>query len=84
MGQAGLPDPARINDGNDLANLIAENDIGFASAGESLDAMQSLAENLMDDNARRQIMSANAHTLVADQSAPPAACNTIISAPSRQ
>jgi glycosyltransferase involved in cell wall biosynthesis len=58
--QAGLPVLARINAGNDLAALIATEHVGYAYVGESLDSLQSLAEQLCSNRALRDEMSSNA------------------------
>ncbi len=43
---AGLPVLARINPGNDLAALIEADGVGYAYAGDSVDALLALAERL--------------------------------------
>lgn len=61
--QAGLPVLARINSGNDLANLIKKEGVGRVYVGESLDFLQALAEELVDDRVGRELMSSQARGL---------------------
>jgi glycosyltransferase involved in cell wall biosynthesis len=60
---AGLPVLARINAGNDLADLIENEFVGRVCVGESLEQLQSLAEQLCEGNAIRSLMSTNARNL---------------------
>lgn len=46
--QAGLPVLARINAGNDLAELISREEVGQAYVGNSIDEFQALAEVVCD------------------------------------
>jgi glycosyltransferase involved in cell wall biosynthesis len=64
--QAGLPVLARINPGNDLAELINGRQVGRVYVGESAEAFQVMAEELCDFPAARAAMSANARTLAQD------------------
>jgi glycosyltransferase involved in cell wall biosynthesis len=64
--QAGLPVLARVNAGNDLAELIRSRGVGRVYVGESADALQALAEELCDDAAARSAMSACARALSRD------------------
>lgn len=47
--QSGLPVLAHINPGNDLANLIRVNKVGFVSESGNLTQLEKLALNLLDD-----------------------------------
>lgn len=60
--QAGLPVLARINAGNDLIDLIAQENVGRAYVGESVEAFGDLGIELAD-NQDRALMSANAKEL---------------------
>lgn len=60
--QAGLPVLARINDGNDLAELIAEEGVGRAYVGHSADDFHQLALELCECIDREK-MSVSAKTL---------------------
>jgi glycosyltransferase involved in cell wall biosynthesis len=61
--QAGLPVLARVNAGNDLAEMIGKERVGFAYVGESVDSLQRLAEQLCSDRVLRDEMSSNALNL---------------------
>jgi glycosyltransferase involved in cell wall biosynthesis len=61
--QAGLPVLARINAGNDLAELIEKEHVGRVYVGESLDSLHALAEELCDDKVAWEMMSLNARNL---------------------
>lgn len=60
--QAGLPVLARINDGNDLAELIATEDVGRAYIGYSVDDFHRLAVELCECS-RGDQMSVNSKAL---------------------
>jgi glycosyltransferase involved in cell wall biosynthesis len=61
--QAGLPVLARVNAGNDLANLIEKEDVGRVYIGDSAQAFQILAEELCDDKVGRSEMRRRARYL---------------------
>lgn len=61
--QAGMPVLARINAGNDLADLIHQENVGAAYVGDSLDELQAIAERLCSNEAGREVMCANARKL---------------------
>jgi hypothetical protein len=61
--QAGLPVLARINAGNDLADLIRRENVGAVYVGDSLDALHQLAVKLCDLGAGREAMCFNARRL---------------------
>lgn len=61
--QAGLPVLARLNPGNDLADLIEKESVGRVYVGDSLGALKHLAEELVDDKAGRELMSSQARAL---------------------
>jgi hypothetical protein len=52
--QGGLPVLASINPGNDLAHLIARENVGRACTDHSVDTLQRLAEDLVDEMALGQ------------------------------
>jgi glycosyltransferase involved in cell wall biosynthesis len=61
--QAGLPVLARINAGNDLAQLIEKEQVGRAYVGDSVEDLRKLTEELCDHTALRESMSENARRL---------------------
>lgn len=61
--QAGMPVLARINAGNDLADLIRQENVGAAYVGDSLDELQAIAEGLCSNEIGREVMCANARKL---------------------
>ncbi len=82
--QAGLPVLARINAGNDLADLINMEGVGRVYVGESLDALQTLAQELCDDKAKRELMSSHARTLAQTAFSPTTAVRQIVAALGRE
>jgi len=76
--QAGLPVLARINPGNDLAILIQDNGIGHVYTGESLDIFQELAEEIMNNDSRREEMATRARAIVTERFLPSQACAQIV------
>jgi len=80
---AGLPVLARINAGNDLVDLIKREGVGRVYVGESLDALQTLAEELCDDKAGRALMSSQARSLAQSSFSVTAAANKIVAALSK-
>jgi glycosyltransferase involved in cell wall biosynthesis len=81
--QAGLPVLARINAGNDLAELIEKEHVGRAYVGESLDSLLVLAEELCDDKEARVVMSSNARNLAQGSFSVTVAVKQILAALSR-
>lgn len=78
--QAGLPVLARINAGNDLSDLIRQENVGAAYVGSSLDELQALAESLCDNDAGREAMCSNARRLADSLYSARAAVSQIVSA----
>jgi glycosyltransferase involved in cell wall biosynthesis len=78
--QAGLPVLARINAGNDLADLIKRENVGAAYVGDSLDMLQKLAVELCDMDQGREAMSINAKRLSDSLYSARAAVSQIVSA----
>lgn len=78
--QAGLAVLARINAGNDLAELINTEGVGRVYIGESLDALQALAEELCDDKAARERMASQARQLAEKAFSPDVAVRQIVAA----
>ena len=78
--QAGLPVLARLNVGNDLADLIYKESVGRAYVGESLDAFAQCAQELVENNAERALISARARALATRLFSPTSAANKILSA----
>lgn len=81
--QAGLPVLARINAGNDLADLINKEGVGRVYVGESLDALQALAEELCNDKDGRTLMSSQARSLAQSLFSATAVAKQIIAALSK-
>lgn len=78
--QAGLPVLASINPGNDLADLIAGEQVGKVSTDASVDTLCTLAEKLIDDiNADTGIRS-RCKALAARLFSPEAAVKQIVQA----
>ena len=75
---AGLPVLARINPGNDLADLIEQDAVGYAYSGESADALLALAERLADDIDGRAGMAARARALAAREFSPQAVADQVL------
>lgn len=78
--QAGMPVLARINTGNDLADLIRREHVGAAYVGDSLVDLQALALGLCDDEAGREAMCASARGLAESLYSARAAVAQIVSA----
>lgn len=75
--QAGLPILARINTGNDLKEIIVENDVGLVSVGNERDQFFLMANSLLDDSFRRTEMSRNCKLKAAELFSCEVACNQI-------
>jgi glycosyltransferase involved in cell wall biosynthesis len=78
--QAGLPVLACVNAGNDLAELITRENVGFACVGQSADELESLALRLCGEAMLRQQMSGNALALARSAFSVTAAARTITEA----
>jgi len=78
--QAGLAVLARINSGNDLADLIEREGVGRAYVGESSSALQALAEELVGDQAGRQLMSSRGRALAKSLFSATAAVRQVVAA----
>jgi len=78
--QAGLPVLARINAGTDLAQMIEKEEVGRVYVGESLIALQQIAEHMADDCAGRKQMSAHGCALANRLFTPTRAASQIIAA----
>ena len=78
--QAGLPVLARLNPGNDLADLIEKESVGRAYIGDELSPLQALAEELVDDKAGRELMSSRGRALARSIFSTGAAVRQIVAA----
>lgn len=78
--QAGLPVLASINPGNDLAELIQREGVGRVCTDHSVDTLQRLAVELVDEIASDKNMSARCRELSARLFAPEAAVRQIVAA----
>ena len=74
---AGLPILGRINLGNDLLNIIQDNEIGFACVGDDGEEFLSIAELLVNDHLTLAKMSTNSKAKVADLFSSAVACKQI-------
>lgn len=61
--QYGVPVLARVNPGTDLMRLIEAEQVGKAYAGNSVNELKELAEQLMDDDELRRSMSERGRVL---------------------
>ena len=77
---AGLPILGRINFGNDLLDIIKNNEIGFACAGEESEEFLLMADRLVNDHLTRTKMSTNSKAKVAELFSSAVACKQIIMA----
>ena len=75
---AGLPALARINPGNDLEAVVNDEGVGFAVAGESMDALTARAERLSADSELRRGMSERGRALADRMVSPASAVRQII------
>jgi glycosyltransferase involved in cell wall biosynthesis len=78
--QAGLPVLASINPGNDLAELIAREGVGRVCTDHSVDTLQRLAVELVDEVASGEGVSARCRALSARLYAPASAARQIANA----
>jgi glycosyltransferase involved in cell wall biosynthesis len=77
---AGLPVLAKVNPGNDLVKLVAENEVGFVVEGDDLDALEAYARELTDAAEMRSRMSWMGHHLAARMFSSTAAVHQVVSA----
>ena len=77
--QYGLPVLARVNAGTDLQRLIEENQVGSVYVGDSVHELRRLAEQLIDDDALRRLMSERGRELGRSLFSPVAAAAQIAS-----
>ncbi|MEI8210170.1 MAG: glycosyltransferase family 4 protein [Methylococcales bacterium] len=77
--QAEIPVLARINSGNDLYDLINENQIGHVHIGDEIEPFLEIAQNLINDDERWKIMSANCKVKVVQLFSSITACKQIYS-----
>ena len=75
---AGLPVLARINPGNDLADLIDGEDVGRVYVGDAPDALGELAVALADDPAGRARMARKAQLLAEREFSPAAVARQVL------
>ena len=75
--QAGLPILGRINLGNDLLDLIVDNKIGFAYAGDESEVFLSMTENFLNDSLARVNMSKVCQTKANELFSASAVCKQI-------
>lgn len=78
--QAGLPVLARINPGNDLADLINREGVGRVCTDDAVDTLQRLALQLADDRAGHELAVGRCRTLFAERFSPVTAVQQIIAA----
>lgn len=78
--QAGLPILARINEGNDLRNIIIENGIGSVSVGYETEQFLFMANSLLDDSIQRAQISSVCRDKAAELFGCEVACRQITSA----
>ncbi len=78
--QAGLPVLARINPGNDLAELIDREGVGRVCTDDSVDTLQRLALELADDRAGYEPAAPRCRALFAKLFSPVAAVRQIVEA----
>ncbi len=78
--QSGLPVLANINPGNDLAELIAHEQVGHASTDGTLQTLKLLAEDLIDNIGRDADLPARCKALSARLFSPQTAVRQIVAA----
>jgi glycosyltransferase involved in cell wall biosynthesis len=76
--RAGLPVLARINPGNDLEAVVNDEGVGYAVAGDSLDALHAHAEQLAADVDLRHYMSARGRALAERMFSPESAVRQVV------
>ncbi len=77
----GLPVLARVNGGTDLERLIEDEEVGRVYAGNSVDELKRLAEELADNEALRRSMSERGRQLGSRMFSPEAAARQIVAVP---
>jgi hypothetical protein len=78
--QSGLPVLACVNHGNDLVELIHSEKVGYACTDYSVESLQKLAENLVDNFSDHVEVSMRCRRLSAELFSAKAAVNQIIDA----
>ncbi len=78
--QYGIPVLARINSGNELANLIENEGVGRAYVGESAEELRVIAEEFVSDQSGRCVMAARGPALARKLFSPSIAVSKIASA----
>ena len=78
--QAGLPVLAKINQGNDLGELIKNSGVGRVCMENSVEKLKKLAEELADEYSEGKSYSKNCHALSEKLFAPKTAVKQIFSA----
>ncbi len=78
--QAGLPVLARINPGNDLADLIDREGVGRVCTDDSVITLQRLALELSEDQASRESTAVRCRDLFAKLFSPVTAVRQIVAA----
>jgi glycosyltransferase involved in cell wall biosynthesis len=78
--QAGLPVLASINPGNDLAEIIDRERVGRACSDHSVDTLQRISEELIDNIAKEMNVSARCRSLSSKLFSPEAAVRQITTA----
>ena len=77
---AGLPVLARVNPGNDLVRVVADNEVGFSVEGDDLDALERYARQLADAPEMRSRMSSTGRNLAVRMFSSSAAVHQVVSA----
>jgi len=78
--QSGLPVLASINPGNDLAELIQREGVGRSCSDQSVETLQRLAEELVDEISSGKSMSVRCRALSTKLFAPEVAVKQIVAA----
>jgi len=76
--QAGLPVLARVNHGTDLVSIIENEGVGRVYTGDSIEALRTLTEDLLDDLEVRRKMSRQGQALSMRMFSPTTACTQIL------
>ena len=75
--QAGLPILARINVGNDLFDIISDNEVGLVNAGEDNEKFFAMADFLLNNNLALAEMSAKSRLKASELFSTIVACKQI-------
>jgi glycosyltransferase involved in cell wall biosynthesis len=78
--QMGLPVLARINANNDLVGLIKTEGVGRVNTDTTLDSLQTVAEEMVDDKLEREIMASSGRALAKKLFSPTRAVRQIVAA----